>query len=333
MADDPSTEPVSQPTYLKSIIDAMVSTLDKATSPEILAAQRILLQRLALSGDVVPSRVPAPRNITEVGGYLNLLQDQPELRAQMLASVLGVAGPTPPLGWDTVDPTLFFVTRPNDRTAPTPEQAAAIPVELTVRSDFLAPIEQLLDTVHNLGCTLPLLTPARSLPPAGGLASSTGGDLLRWIGRSLQLAPTAALVDPDADPLALASTGAGPLQLVARQLDASAPHASEVAAASWTAWTCTASGCTSDTKSRKYLPLGPLLQAAGWYQPTPTAPSSLGDAGPWTRWTNVTGLVAGETTYGSELSLLYRTEEIAASMLRDRVAWVWDGTSFVAALQ
>ena len=36
-----------------------------------------------------------------------------------------------------VDLTLFVVSRPNDRNAPTSEQAAAIPIELTVRSDFL----------------------------------------------------------------------------------------------------------------------------------------------------------------------------------------------------
>ena len=50
---------------------------------------------LALQGDVIQSRIPAPRNITEIGGYLNLLQTlgQAEMRTQTLAGALGVAGP------------------------------------------------------------------------------------------------------------------------------------------------------------------------------------------------------------------------------------------------
>src|SRR3954452_20979335 len=131
--------PVSEPTYVQSIVDAMVEALGKATSPEVMQAQVLMLQRLATQGDIVPSRIPAPRNITEIGGYLNLLEDEPELRAQFLASVLGVAGPTPLPGAETSGPPLFFFTRTNDRTPPTPAQVAAIPVELTIRSDFAGP--------------------------------------------------------------------------------------------------------------------------------------------------------------------------------------------------
>src|SRR3954469_8305033 len=94
MADTPGTlANGGAPT--DAILLAIVDLLKTGSNPDILEAQRILLQRIALEGDVVQSRLPAPRNVTEIGGYLNLLQDtgQPELRAQMLAALLGVAGP------------------------------------------------------------------------------------------------------------------------------------------------------------------------------------------------------------------------------------------------
>ena len=36
------------------------------------------------------ARVPAPLNITEIGGYYNLLEGDNEMRRQLLASVLGL---------------------------------------------------------------------------------------------------------------------------------------------------------------------------------------------------------------------------------------------------
>src|SRR5947209_19360545 len=79
------------------VLGAIAELLKTGASPDILEAQRLLLRRLALEGDVLPSRVPAPRNITEVGGYINLLTTlgQAATRDQMLAAALGVAGPTP----------------------------------------------------------------------------------------------------------------------------------------------------------------------------------------------------------------------------------------------
>jgi len=83
-------------------MSVVAEVLRSGTDPDILEAQRILLLRLALEGDIVQSRMPAPRNITEIGGYVNLLAtlQQPELSAQMLSGILGVAGPNPPpAGW------------------------------------------------------------------------------------------------------------------------------------------------------------------------------------------------------------------------------------------
>src|SRR5438132_1440035 len=113
MADETST-PTSGSAEDRAL-DALTKILESAISPDMLEAQQIILRRLALAGDLFPARVPAPANITQIGGYLNLLEQQPELKAQVLAATLGVAGPNPPLGWTQSLPALFFATRQNDR--------------------------------------------------------------------------------------------------------------------------------------------------------------------------------------------------------------------------
>jgi hypothetical protein len=323
---DPTT--ITESTFSSKVVDAMIEVLKSSVSPEMLEAQVMLMRRLALSGDVVPSRLPAPRDITEVGGYLNLLQqeNQPELRAQVLASIFGVAGPNPPLGWQLTKPVLAFLGRVNDRTGPTDEQAAAIPLEFTVRSDFALALDAALTEIHEKGCELPVMSSYRVLPSA-----SIGGeqpDLLRLIGRTLELVPTAALRDPDADPLALARDGGG-LQLVALQLDPTAPRAGEVAAAQWIAWKCDSTSCQEDGPSnRTYLALTPVLNQAGWFQNPPGAPVSLSQPGTWNRWTNTSGLIAGTTRYGDELRVLYVEADIAASSVADQLGWIWEGSEF-----
>ena len=71
-----------------ALVLALTEVIKGATSPEIQSAQAMLLRRLATQGDVIPSRIPAPRNITEVGGYLNLLETLGEtrMRRDMLGS-------------------------------------------------------------------------------------------------------------------------------------------------------------------------------------------------------------------------------------------------------
>jgi hypothetical protein len=323
----PAPPPVAQPQYLQSIVDAMVALLQQTTTPALVEAQEIMARRLALQGDVVPSRIPVPQNITQVGGWLNLLDGQPELRAQVLASALGVAGPAPALGLETAGPVLFFATQVNDRPATTQALQAVTPVNLTIRSDFLAAFTAARITLHDLGCQLPALSPVRALPPVG---TPPPDDLLAYVGRTLDLVPSAALVDPDVDPLAIASLDGAQDALVARQFDAAAPRAAEVLADDWTAWTCTASECTASSAQRLYVPLAPILNAAGWYQGPLAPPVSLGEPGGWPRWTNITGLVAGTSTLGAELQLLYPTTAIVASSLRDQLDWRWDGTTFTS---
>jgi hypothetical protein len=329
MADDPAPDPVA--TSTAGIIDALADALRNATSPELMEAQVILLRRLALQGEVFPARIPAPRNITEVGGYLNLLERyaQPETRDQMLAATLGVAGPNPMPGWFPTSPVLFFAQRPNDRP-PGPGQPA-IPVSLEIRDDFSQAFDIALKTIHDQGCTLPVLSPVRVLPPAGVDIATV--ELLEPLGRTLDLVPSAALVSPGTtDPLALASQGTNPTEVVSLQLNPNAPNAGALSPAAWDEWVCTPTACaqTSTSTLRTYLQLTPILNAAGWYQPPPPAPVSLAAPGSWARWTNVTGLVAGHTSFGDELRLLWPADQIAASCVRTRIHWVWDGTQFAA---
>jgi hypothetical protein len=81
---------------------------------------------------------------------------------------------------------------------------------------------------------------------------------------------------------------------------------------------------------RQYVPLAPVLASAGF---TPAVagylPKSVTDIG-WVRFNNVTGLVAGMTTLGSELSLLWSPTEIAASALTGLTGYVWNGSAFTA---
>jgi hypothetical protein len=82
-----------------------------------------------------------------------------------------------------------------------------------------------------------------------------------------------------ADVLAIAHPdGVATLEVVARQLDATAPNAASVVQKKWAAWKCDAAVCTESTADRKYLSLTPILNAAGWYQKTPAAPQKLSAA-------------------------------------------------------
>ena len=327
----PSPDPGVQQVAGK-LVDALSDILRSSTAPEALQAQQILLKRLALEGDVVPSRVPAPRNITEIGGYFNLLEtlNETAMRTQALASILGVAGPNPLPGFTPTGPVLYDVQRTNDRPAG-PTQAG-IPVQFSMRNDFAAAFDAALKLVHDAGCALPVLSPLRALPSftAGGTPPV---DLLPFLGRTLDLMPTLALVDPDQDVFAVAHVdGTATLMTVARQLDATAPSAATVVAKKWGAWTCDANACTEATADRTYLPLAPILNAAGWYQPTTIAPSKLSVPGNWSRWTNVSGLVPGVSRFGDELDQRFSAGEVAASSLRDARDYRWNGTTFVAAV-
>jgi hypothetical protein len=321
MTDQPSTAD-------ERAVDALTKILESSISPEMTEAQQIILRRLALSGDLFPSRIPPPLNISQVGGYLNLVADDPVLSAQVLAAALGVAGPNPSPGFDPTLPPLYFTTRTNDRPTGV---APATPVQLRVRNDFAGPLDAALASVHAVGAVLPVLATDAPLPPVN-LGQAAPTDLLPYLGRTLRLVPSAGLVAPATDPLAVGKRGgAGPQLVVARQLDPTAPDAGTITSDAWSLWTCDATTCTQGTVTGVFLEVGPVLEAAGWHQATPlTAPVSTADDKGWNRYDNLTGLVAGQSTVGEELRLLYSLGQIAASSMRERQDWVWNGTAFAA---
>lgn len=310
------------------VVQTLLEVLKTSSSPEIVQAQAIMLRRLALEGDVVGSRIPAPQNITEVGGYINLLSSlgQSDMKAQMLAGALGVAGPTPSMGWLPSQPAVGWVSLPNDRPAG-PAQGT-IPLTFQVRSDLSAAFQLALQGLHDRGCALPIVAPIRVLPAT---AAAVPSDLLPLLGRALDVVPGTALRDPDNDALAVARLGSAPWQLVARCLS-TGPIA--VNPQPWQALQCTTTTCTPvgpPAAGRQYVPIDDVLATAAFAPAVPGyQPTSLNDVS-WARYVNLGGLVPGVTTLGDELTLLYSQSDIAASGLIGRVNDRWTGSTFSAA--
>jgi hypothetical protein len=283
-----------------------------------------------MQGDVVPSRVPAPRNITEIGGYLNLLGTlkQADMRLQVLAGILGIAGPNPAPGWIDPAPPLTFVPVTNDR--PAIPNVASIPVSVPVRSDFVNAVRAALDTLHSQGCMLPLFGTPAALP-AAGTGLPTPSDVLPYVGRTLNVAAMAALRDPANDVLVLARAagGSGPFALAAR---ASGAAASAIAPGNYEALQCTDSASNVVALTGvKLVWVDLILAAAGFYPAMPLPqPSSLKDTA-WARYTNVTGLIAGTSRLADELALLYAWTTIAGSVFSGFSTWIWNGTQFASA--
>ena len=313
----------------EEILHALADILRSGSDPEILEAQRILLRRIALEGNIIDSRVPAPKNITEVGGYVNLLTTlgHTDIRTQMLASVLGVAGPATPVGLSGEGPVIAFIPLPNDR--PTGPAQPSFSTSFTARTDMADALTGALQRVHGFGCALPLYTPPRVLPFAtpGQLLQI---DFLQILGRVLQVPPGALLADPANDSVAIARLASDPpdhWQLVVREIDGAA----RVTAASWVAYEASDSNAGPTSAAlRQYVPLAPILADAGWYSSGPFAlPTSITNLGSLPRLLNVTGLVKNKTTLGDELLLLYPRTTVMSSALAGMLPWVWNGTTFV----
>jgi len=309
----------------------LLGLIESATSGDALEAQNIILRRIALQGDVVPSRVPPPSNITEIGGYLNLLGTlkQTDMQSQVLAGILGVAGPNPPLGWISSATPLSLVAMTNDR--PSGAVQATIPVTVSVRSDFVGPLRAALQSLHDQGCLVPFLGGPLALPMSGRNMLPPA-DPLPYIGRVLFLAAATALVDPTNDVLALARAqgSSDPFQIAARVVGAGSVT---VAPANYEALSCTASACAPIAlASAKLVYLAPVMANAGFYPASPLPqPTSMADTS-WARLTNVTGLVAGTTKLGDELSLLYSWSAIAGSVFSGMLGQVWNGSEFAATI-
>lgn len=66
--------------------------LEMESSAQMQKIRQLILLRTALESDVRPTRMPAPKNITELGGYYNLLRkmNQQNMMRQMVASAVGI---------------------------------------------------------------------------------------------------------------------------------------------------------------------------------------------------------------------------------------------------
>jgi hypothetical protein len=306
-------------------LQTLLNVLTASQSPDMLQAQAFLLRRLALEGDVVPSRLPAPLNVSEMGCYVNLLGTlgMTDARSQMLASALGIAGPSPALGTLGDQPPIAWLTLPNDR--PIGPQQGSISLSIQIRADFAPALQTAIQALHDQGCALPLLSPLQVLPIATATAPT---DLLPLIGRTIWLAPGQALVNPDTDALAVAQLTAGAWQPVSR---AASVGPIPVAPQAWSAQACSASVCTVSpppAAGRAYVPLAPVLANAGFVQTAAgVAPANALDY-TWSRFDNKTGLVPNVTTFGAELALLWPQAVIAGSSVVNLLGRIWNGTTF-----
>jgi hypothetical protein len=295
-----------------------------------MATRLATLEEMVRRGDVVGSRVPPPRNITELGG-INLLPDlgQSEMRQQALSGILGMAGPSMPLSWASNDMPLAFVGLTNDR--PTGAAQPSIPLNVLVRSDFAPAVQAAQKELHQRGATLPLSSPPMIALPKASPGATAPADILRYLGRTLDLAANAALLDPTNDPLALIrkAGSADQFQIAARVLTPGAPV--PVTPGDYDALKCSSAACTPvSLANASFVPVGPILAAVGYYPVSPLPqPTSLSSTA-WAHFTNVTGLVSRRTGLGDELSMLYSPDAIAHSVFASMLTWAWNGTTFVS---
>lgn len=85
----------------ESLLNALTQLLQMESSEELQKIKQTILTRIANETEVKPSRIPSPLNITEVGGYFNLIEQtevsSPELKdkkakmqLELIAAALGL---------------------------------------------------------------------------------------------------------------------------------------------------------------------------------------------------------------------------------------------------
>ena len=83
------------------LLKAITQILDNEVSAEVQQLKNELLRRIVNETEVKPTRIPAPLNITEVGGYYNLISDlqakseememkKLQMQMSLIASALGL---------------------------------------------------------------------------------------------------------------------------------------------------------------------------------------------------------------------------------------------------
>jgi hypothetical protein len=312
-----------------ALVLALTEVIKGATSPEIQSAQALLLRRLATQGDVIPSRIPAPLNITEVGGYLNFLETlgETQMRRDMLGSTLGLAtGGLEPSAGSAVPP-LRLTAVANHR--PAGAAGAEVPLSVGVREDLAPALVAALVDLRAAAGMLPLWSPPSALPaPTGGTGAPPNP--LLYLGRQVWVAPTAATVDPENDPVVLgraASDAAPGYRLGIRVADGTPGAATE----QWTglAWDPVGRGFVErDLGAVPMLPMETALAGAVFVaRRVPVAPTGRGDY-EWARLTAVAGLLPGASRLGDELALVWSGEDIRSSAYASQLDATWDGTRF-----
>lgn len=327
VTDTSDTSAVS-PAGTDALMGVLTSLIASASTPEMQQAQALLLQRLALEGSVIPSRIPAAANVSEVGGYINLLTalGQDDMRTQMLGAALGLAGSVPLAGLTEPTPALTLTPVANDR----PDGATAVPLTVSLRSDLAAGLSAALDTVHTAGGLLPLWSPP-ALTAAGAPVLL---DMLLYLGRAVLVAPTATMMDPQTDPVVLgrAASDAGSGFRLAIRVDAGAP------AGNTEDWTCLLWDAVGEAFAEQtvtgatMLPIETALAGSGLTAVQMAGPpTGLGDLS-WARLAALGGLIPGVTRLGDELALVYPASRISSSALATMTNWLWDGTRFAPAI-
>lgn len=308
-------------------LDALISVIQTASGPAVAEAQALLLRRLALDGDIIPSRLPPPKNITEVGGYLNMLETVGQRRVipDVLAGALGIASASARSFAADAAP-LTFTAVENDR--PVGAASVTAPSTVLVRADLATGIIAAKAALHEFGAVLPLWSPPVPPTPSGST------DVLTVLGRRLHVLPTAALTDPATDSIVLARdlNGLPAFAVMARPDAAAAPTAAladiDAEAAAFDA--ATGAPITVQLGLGKLVGVAPMLAANGWLSAPGAPPASRSDLS-WAAMTCVAGLVPGVTRLRDELELLYLADAVADSPFAQRVDQVWDGTDFVDA--
>jgi len=313
-------------TTTEEITNTILSLLNRPDDPALLEAQALLARRIASSAAIAPVRVPAPQNITEMGGYLNLLERAGEetTRLQAVSAALGLAGPLD-APHQPGGPDIGF-TRLDGLRVTEAAQAVA-PAQIEVRMDFAGPLKTAVDGLAARGFELPLLNPRVPLP-AFDAAVPDAAAMMALLGRSLRIAPSVALSDPAVDSV-LVVNGASGIEVHLRQVIPTTTQAGDVAQATLDVFTCDGSSCTSADTDLLAEPLAPALAVAGWFPGPRSVPTTLSEPGDWTLFFNATGLIIGESTFGDELARLHPGHLIAASSARHALPAVWDGIAFV----
>lgn len=77
--------------YTKEVINAFLEVIKSSSDTSQEQEQLDILKSLIDAGYFTTSRNPAPASITEVGGYLNLLEKQENKRMEFVNNLLGLS--------------------------------------------------------------------------------------------------------------------------------------------------------------------------------------------------------------------------------------------------